>query len=466
MGNSMTDSRPESGGIIAADSAQAQELAALAERAGELVKLARKAGADSGDAVISRARSRAINVRLGKVEETEASESDDFSLRVFIGKRVASVSAGVSADLRQLAERAVAMAKVSPENPFEGEAEAPLLARNLRRLGLYDNFTPGMADLEADARALEEAALAVKGVSNSGGAMAAYGVSGLVLATSAGFSGAYAGSYFSRSVSAVAGAGAELERDYDYSAARHYADMDAAAEIGRRAGEQAVARLGGRQMPTGRVDVIFAPRVARSLAGHLSAMVNGAAVARGTSLLQDYMDKRIMPAGLEVTDNPLRPRGPASHPFDGEGVAPQPLAVVEDGILRQWLLSCSAARELGLQTNGHGARAGNAVSPAAGNFAIEPGDVAPEALIGGLKRGFYVTELVGHGVDLVSGQYSRGASGFWIENGVFACPVSEVTLASDLRHIFAHMTAADDIDRRHAIAAPTLLVEGMMLAGR
>jgi len=438
----------------------------LQDKAAAVVEAAKEAGATAADAIIIRSHAYSVSVRMNKVEETEASESDDFSLRVFSGRRVASVSASLTADLTALAERAVAMAKVSPENPFEGEAAPNQLAKRFRDLDLFDDFAPSMEQLTQDAFALEEAALAVKGITNSGGASASYSAGGLALATSSGFCGAYSTSRFGRSVSAVAGKGAELERDYDYSSARHYADMDDSAAIGARAGSQAVARLNARQAKTGQVDALFAPRVARTLASHLSAMINGAAVARKTALLQDYMGKRIMPAGMDVTDNPLRPRGSASYPFDGEGIEPQPLAVVDDGILREWLLSLSAAKELGLETNGRGVRSGNSVAPRASNFAIEAGEQSPEDLLANMKSGFYVTELVGHGVDLVTGQYSRGASGFWVENGVFAYPVSGVTLASNLLHMFSHMTAADDLDRRFATAAPSILVEGMTLAGK
>jgi len=442
-----------------------EDLPALIDKAAALAAAAGRAGADACDAAVQRSRSYSVDVRQGKAEQTEAAENDRFSLRVFVGRRVAGVTADIAADPAELAERAVAQARVSPEDAFAGEVEAPLLAKGCRKLDLFDNFAPDTARLGDDAAAVEAAALAVQGVSNSGGASAWYGVSGLALVTSQGFCGSYQASHFGRSVAAVAGAGGALERDYDYSSARHYADMEEPAVIGARAGRQAVARLGARPAPTGRVDVVFAPRVARSLAGHLSAMVNGAAIARQTGLLRDFMGKRIMRPAMLVSDNPLRPRGAASRPFDSEGVEPVPLAIVEDGILQAWLLSSSTAKELGLQTNGRGVRSGNEIVPAAGNFAIEAGEHKPEDLIGGLKAGFYVTELIGHGVDLVTGQYSRGASGFWVENGAPAYPVAEVTLASDLLHMFAHMSAADDLDRRYAVAAPTLLVEGMTLAG-
>lgn len=436
------------------------------DKAAALVEAAKKAGAEAADAVIIRSQSVSVSVRLGKVEATEASESDDFTLRVFVGKKLASISANLSADPQRLAERAVAMAKVSPENPFEGLADPSRLIRDPKDLDLFDHFVPESALLREEALATEAAALAVKGVSNSGGASAAYGSGGLVLVTSHGFCGAYRSSRFSRSCSAVAGEGTKMERDYDYTSALHHADLDACDAIGRQAGERAVRRLDARRAQTGTVNVIFEPRMARGIASHLASMVNGAAVARKTSLLQNHMGKAIMGARINVSDTPLKIRGNASRPFDGEGVEGQSLNIIENGVLKNWFLSTSAAHELGLETNGHGVRSSSSVQPASTNFAIEPGDVSPQDMIKNLGTGFYVTELFGHGVDLVTGQYSRGASGFWIENGEIAYPVSEVTLGSDLLHMLAHLTPANDIDRRYGTASPTLLIEGMTLAGK
>lgn len=438
----------------------------LIDKASALVEAAKRAGADAADAVIIRARSCSVSVRMGKVEATQASESDDFSLRVFVGKRMAGVSANLASQPDMLAVRAVAMARVAPENPFEGLADAGRLAKNPRDLDLFDSFQPDSGVLTEGALATESAALAVRGVTNSGGAEASYSIGGLVLVTSHGFCGHYMSSRFGCSCSAIAGEGTAMERDYDYSSALHFADMEPCETVGRRAGEQAVRRLGARQARTGMVNVVFDPRVARGIAGHLAAMVNGASVARKTSLLRDHLGKRILKSGVDVTDNPLRKRGASSRPFDGEGVEGFPLDIVEDGILNNWLLSSSAARELGLETNGHGVRSSSLVSPGCTNFAIEPGDMSAEDMINNVTRGFYVTELFGHGVDLVTGQYSRGASGFWIEDGALTWPVSGVTLGSDLLHMFAHLTPADNLDRRYGIAAPTLLIEGMTLAGK
>lgn len=436
------------------------------DKASALVEAARKAGADSSDAVIVRSHSVSVSVRLGKVEATEASENDDFSLRVFVGKRVASISANLSADPISLAERAVAMAKVSPENPFEGLADRTRLVKAPKDLDLFDPFVPDSKYLTEKALETENSALSVKGVTNSDGASAGYGSGGLVLVTSDGFCGSYQSSRFSFSCSALAGEGTAMERDYDYTTALHHEDLDKTTTIGKNAGERAVRRLNAQKAKTGTVNVIFEPRMARTIASHIASMVNGAAVARKTSLLQNRMGKQIMKPTITVTDQPLKKRGNSSRPFDGEGVEGVPLNVIENGVLRHWFLSSSVARELHLETNGHGVRSASSVQPASTNFAIEPGENSPDEMMKAIKKGFYVTELFGHGVDLVTGQYSRGASGFWIENGELAYPVSEVTLGSNLIDMLSHLTPASDIDRRYGTAAPTLLIEGMTLAGK
>jgi PmbA protein len=437
----------------------------LVDRVAALVEAAKKAGADAADAVAVRGRSSSVSVRLGKVESTEASESDDISLRVFVGKRVASVSATAASDAATLAERAVAMARVSPEDPYQGLADPARITKAFRDLDLFDATEVSAAQMKEDALAAEEAALAVKGVTNSSGSSASAGLGGLVLATSHGFLGQYVGSRFSRSVSAIAGEGTTMERDYDFSSRQHFAALDAPEAIGRSAGERAVRRLNARKAKTGPVTVVYDPRVARGIAGHLAGAINGAAVARKTSFLRDMMGKQVASAAVTVTDDPLRVRGPASRPFDGEGIEGEALEMVKDGVLQHWFLSTSAARELGLETNGRGVRSGTAVSPSSTNLAIEPGDKTPEELIAAIKSGFYVTEVFGQGVNMVTGEYSRGASGFWIENGEMTYPVSEVTIASNLKDMFLAITPASDIDRNFGTAAPTLMIEGMTLAG-
>lgn len=437
----------------------------LTDLVARLVEAARKAGADAADAVAMMGRSAGVSVRLGKVESTEASESDDISLRVFVGKRVASVGATASSDPKMLAERAVAMARVSPEDPFQGLADPDKLARSIRDLDLFDPTEVGADQLREAALAAEEAALACKGITNSGGSSASAGLGGLVLATTDGFLGQYVASRFSRSISVVAGEGTAMERDYDYSSRLYYADLDTPETIGLRAAERAVKRLGAKKAKTGPVTVVYDPRVARGIAGHLAGAINGASVARKTSFLRDMMGKQVASAAITVTDDPLKPRGQASRPFDGEGVEGQPLSMIDRGVLRHWFLSTSSARELGLETNGRGARAASSVNPSSTNLAIEPGEQSPEELIKSVKSGFYVTEVFGQGVNMVTGEYSRGASGFWIDNGELTWPVSEVTIAGNLKDMFMHMVPASDLDRNYGTAAPTLLVEGMTLAG-
>jgi PmbA protein len=441
------------------------DAAKLTDRVAALVEAAKRAGADAADAVAVRGRSTGVSVRLGKVEGTESSESEDVSLRVFVGKRVASVSATAASDPKALAERAVAMAKVSPEDSYQGLADPSLLAKRTPDLDLFDATEVSADRLKEDALAAEEAALAVKGITNSAGSGASAGLGGLVLATSHGFLGHYVASRFSRSASVIAGEGTGMERDYEFSSRQHFSDLDAPQDIGRKAGERAVRRIGARKAATGPVNVVFDPRVARGIAGHLAGAINGASVARKTSFLRDMMGKQVAASSITVTDEPLRRRGQASRPFDGEGIEGEKLFMVEKGVLNHWFLSTSAARELGLVTNGRGSRNGSSVSPSSTNLAIEPGERSPEDMIASLKTGFYVTEVFGQGVDMVTGEYSRGASGFWIENGQLSYPVAEVTIASNLKTMFLNMVPASDLDRNFGTAAPTLLIEGMTLAG-
>jgi PmbA protein len=444
------------------DTQQSEGLLATAER---LIGRARAAGADQADALVVRSRSRSASVRNGEVENTQSAESDDFSLRVFVGQKVATVHAGQGADETALAERAVAMARVSPEDPHACLADLEMLAKSWPDLELYDSTEPSAESLIEAATAAETAALSVPGVSSSVGAGAGTGLFGMVLATSHGFSGTYERSGFSRSVSVIAGEGVKMERDYDFDSRVFFADLDEAEAIGLRAGERAAARVNPRKVKTGsNVTVVFDPRAARGLIGHMVSAINGASVARKTSFLKDMMGKKVAIGGLTLIDDPFVRRGSGSRPFDGEGVSVGPLTMVEDGILQQWYLTTGVARELGLTSNGRAGRGGG-VSPSSTNVIVAPGQQSPEDLIASVGTGFYVTELIGQGVNPVTGEYSRGASGFWIENGKLSFAVSEVTIASNLKDMFKRMTLANDIDAKFSIAAPTIAVEGMTLAG-
>jgi PmbA protein len=441
----------------------------LLDLADNLVAAAKRAGADQADAVAVRSISLSIEVRDNAVEESERAEGDDVGLRVLVGRRQAVVSTNDVAHLdpTTLAERAVAMARVAPEDKFAGLAEAERLAGTIPDLDLADPNLPSVAHLENLARSAEAAGLAVNGVSRSGGASASAGVGGMVLVTSHGFSGAYISSRHGVSMMAIAGDGTGMERDYDYASALHAEDLDDPVTIGRKAGERAVERLNPRKVDTRRVPVVFDPRVSSSLVGHLAGAINGSAIARKTSFLQDKLGAKLFANGIRVVDDPLRKRGLRSRPFDGEGVAGKPLAVVEDGVLKSWFLDSATARELGMTTTGHAQRGvSSSPSPGASNLHLEPGSKTREELIRDIDDGFYITDLIGHGANLVTGDYSRGAAGFWIENGVLAHPVSEVTIAGNMLDMFANMEPANDLEFRYGVNAPTIRVEGLTVAGR
>lgn len=437
----------------------------LIDRASALVEAAKKAGADAADAVVISAQSLDVDVRQGQVENTTRSENDGFSLRVFVGKKIASISANDSGSVDALAERAVAMAKVAPEDPFASLADSDRLAKDIPDLELFDETEIGAAQLTEMARETEEAGLAVKGVTNSGGAGAAWGSGGMVLITSDGFCGSYRSSSFSTSVSLIAGEGTGMERDYDYDARRFFEDLKAPAEIGRRAGERTVSRLNPRKVQTQTLPVIYDPRISTGLIGHLSGAINGASIARKTSFLRDDMENAICAPNITITDDPLRKRGLGSRPFDGEGVAASALDMVKDGVLQSWFLDTATARELSLETNGRASRGGSNPSPSRTNLTLLAGDKSPEEMMKEIGEGLYINELIGSGVSLVTGDYSRGASGFWIENGEIAYPVSEITIAGNLRDMFARMIPANDLEYRFSTNAPSILVENMAVAG-
>lgn len=442
------------------------DMAGIEAQAASLVETALKAGADACDVVVARSQSLGSEVRDGKVENTARSESDDFSLRVFVGKKVATVSANNIAGRTELAERAVAMAKVSPEDPFQGLAPAESLTNDWPDLDLCDATLADAAMLAELALACEAAGLEVQGVTKSMGARAGWGLSGFVLATSTGFTGNYAVSRFSTSAAMVAGEGTGMERDYDFHSVVHRQDLKDPAEIGRTAGERVVRRIGPRQVKSTSVPVLFDRRISAGLLGALMSAANGASVARKTSFLRDSMGKPVANAAITVFDDPLRVRGLGSRPFDGEGMATSPITFVDEGVLKDWVLDWAAARELGLASNACATRGGSGTSPSTSNCHIAAGTRSPEQMIADIGTGLLLTETIGHGVNMVTGDYSKGAAGYWIENGEIAYPVSEITIAGNLKDMFLNMVPADDLEFKVAANAPSLLVEGMTLGGK
>jgi len=433
-----------------------------------LIQSAKNAGADAADALLVESVSASVSYRLGNLEDVERAESADLGLRVFVGQRVAFISStDFSPDaIDALPGRAVAMAKLAPEDKFAGLAPTDRLAKNIPALDLEDAAEPSADTLIERARSAEGAALAVPGVTNSEGGSANFSRSAVSLATSAGFFGRYAGTSHGIGVAVLAGEGTEMQTDYDSASARHSGDLEAAEAVGKSAGERAVARLNPRKVPSQAVPIVYAPRVSNGIVGHFASAISGASIARGVSFLKDRMNQKVFAPGITIVDDPHRVRGLRSKPFDGEGVANARRALIDDGVLQTWLLDCASARQLGLETTGHAARGtGGPPSPSATNLYMEPGALSPDELIADIKSGFYVTELMGMGVNGVTGDYSRGASGFWIENGKLAFPVAEVTIAGNLKDIFVHLTPANDLEFRYGTNAPTLRVEGMTVAG-
>jgi len=442
---------------------------ALFEIAQRLVEAARRAGADDADAVAVRGVSQGVEVRDGRVEESERSEGDDVGLRVLLGRRQAVVSTNdVSGEaITRLAERAVAMARVAPDDKFAGLADPSLLARDCPDLDLLDPAIPSTEELERRAQEAEAAALALNGVTKSGGASASAGIGGMVLVTSSGFRGSYLRSSQTISMTAISGQGTGMERDYDYSSAPHAADLQSPERVGRSAGERAVARSNPRKLKTCQIPVVYDPRVSGSLVGHLVSAVNGASIARKTSFLKDKLGEQLFADNIRIIDDPLRRRGLRSQPFDAEGVSVKELAIIEKGVLISWLLDCATARELKLSTTGHAHRGvSSPPSPGPYNLHLEAGEVTPAELISDIREGFYVTDLIGSGVNGITGDYSRGASGFFIENGKITYPVSEVTIAGHLLAMFKSVVAANDLEFRYGVNAPTLRIEGLTLGGR
>jgi PmbA protein len=433
----------------------------------DLIARARAAGADAADAVLIDATSLGVQRRLGKTEHVERSESRDLGLRVFLGQRAAIVSSTTldPSGFAALARRAVAMAKVVPEDPYAGLADTAAPPEAVA-LDLEDPTEPDTQALLARAGLAEDAALAVPGVTNSEGASAGYSRTEALLVTSAGFAGRLARTSHSISATALAGTGTAMQRDYDHHSAVHLADLDDPAAIGHSAGQRAVARLNPIRPATARLPVVFDPRVAGGLVGHFANAINGASVARGTSFLKDRMGKSVFAPGITIRDDPRRVRGLRSRPFDAEGTPTAARALIEDGVLTTWLLDSRSARQLGLRSTGHAARGtAGPPSPAPSNLYLAAGTLSPAELMADIRLGLYVSELIGMGINGVTGDYSRGAAGFMIRDGKLAEAVAEITIAGNLIDMFAHLTPASDLRFRRGTDAPTLRVEGLTLAG-
>ena len=446
----------------------AEKTTQTADLLADLVKNAIKAGADAAEAMLVDATALSVGYRMGKLESLERAESGDLGLRVFIGKKQTAVSATDrrASTLTDMVERAVAMARVAPEDAFCGLADASQIATSWPTLEMADDYHVDAEKLIAMVHEGEGAALAVKGVTNSDGAEASASESHVTLVSSNGFSGNYRRTGYGISVSVLAGDGTGMERDYDYASRVFCSDIPAVSDIGRNAGERAVKRLHARKMPTASVPVVFESRMAGGLIGQLAGAISGSAIARGTSFLKDKMGQQIFGSHINIIDDPFRARGHRSRPFDAEGFLPTRRKIIDGGRLTTWLLDLRSARQLGLTTTGHASRSpGGMPSPSASNFYMEAGSLSPADLMRDIKQGFYVTELMGMGVNGVTGDYSQAAAGFWIENGTISHPVSEMTIAGNLKDMYQNLTPANDLEFLRGVDAPTVRIEGMTVAG-
>lgn len=436
-----------------------------------MLEAARKAGADHADALAIRGTSTSIDVRGGTLEQAERSEGIDIGLRVLIGQRQANVSASDTSPetLATLAERAVAMAREAPEDAHVGLADPSQLAKDwdIAALELHDPAPePAPEDLQRDAKEAEAAALRVSGVEQVQSASAAYGHRHIHIAATNGFSGGYTRSDRGVSCVAIAGTGTGMERDYDGDSRIFQSDLRAADEIGQKAGDRAVERVGARKPPTGRFPVLFDERISSTLIGHLLAAANGLSVARGSSWLLGRVGEQVLPKGLSITENPHRPRVAGSRPFDAEGLPTRDRAVVDDGVLTGWTLDLATGRKLDLPSTGNAKRGTSGPpSPGVWNTALTQGDASRDDLLAQMGTGLLVTSMIGSTINPNTGDYSRGAAGFWVENGQITHPVNECTIAGSLPEMLRGIIPANDARTHLSRVVPSLLIEGMTLAG-
>ncbi len=434
----------------------------------QLLESAKAAGADGADAMLARSQSSVISLRLGNVEASERSEDFDIGLRVFVGQRTASISTSQldSENINNLAERAVAMARLTPEDPFVSLATDDELTKSIPDLDIFDDTIPDSDSLKDRAAAAEEAALSHSGIKTSDGADASHGIVDVLIGTSNGFLAGYKRSSHSVSTVVIAEKDGQMERDYDYSSAVYESDLQPAADVGKSAASRTLARLGARKPETGQFPVIYDRRVAASLVSTMASAINGTNITRGTSFFKDSLGKQVANKGLTFIDDPLRPRGLGSRLFDGEGLAVSRRVMIDDGVLAGWFLDLASAKKLCMAPTGNARRGlGSAPSPGASNFYIENSTISRDDLIASIDEGFLITEMIGSSVDMITGDYSRGAGGFWISKGKIAQPITEATIAGNLKDMFMQITAANDIDLRESIASPSLYLNCMMIAG-
>lgn len=440
----------------------------LTPLASKALDAARAAGADAADASAVASLARGVTVRNRQIEDVENAEDVTVALRAFVGQRSALVRFGAASDMAAAAERAVAMARAAPADPTVRLARPDEYAQrpDASALDINDDAMPSAEDLEVRARKLEEAMYSIAGIANSGGASASVSAASRVLATSEGFLAGYRQTRHSHSGTAIAGEGTRMERDSWFSVRRHLADLEDVATVGKTAGHRTVRRMGAEPLTTRKATVVFEPRAAAGFVGHLLSAINGQSVARGASIMAGRLGDKVYPDGITVRDDPLTPRGIASRPFDGEGLPSAALDLVADGVLSHYLLDLATAARLSMEGNARASRGTGSPAPSSTNVSIRGGAGTMADLMREADRGLLITDLIGVGANIVSGNYSRGAAGFWFEHGDIVRPVSEITVAGDLADMFRRARFADDAPGLFATDAPSLAIDGMTIGGR
>ena len=429
-------------------------------------------GATSADCVLSRSRGVSITRRLGKDENIQRYEDFDTGLRVFVDNKISSISTNENSEeaLKEVAKRAVEMAKIAPEDKYSFIASKEMLQNSPIQDGIfidsYDSVEPSIDLIRDRASEVEDIALSVKGITNSDGADASWGEGETLLMTSNGFFGSTKKSNHSVSVVVIAEKNGKMERDYDYSSKVYGEDLKDVKKIGHEAAKKTLARIGAKKPVTGQYPVIFDPRVSRSIASHFASAINGSSIARKTSFLKDSLNCKIANQSITLIDDPFLERGLGSRLFDAEGLGTSKHVLIEDGVIKNWLLDLSSARQLNMFPTAN-AKRGISGPPVPGttNLTLLPGEASPESIISSISNGFYITDMIGSSVSMVTGDYSRGASGFWIKNGELSTPITEATIAGNLKDMFKTLKPANDLDFTHSINCPTILIDGMTIAG-
>lgn len=441
---------------------------ALAPVLNELLARAKFHGAETADAIATHGRSLSVTVRDHELEDVDNSEGKDIGLRVMIGQRQASVSSSdvSSLSIDKLAERAVAMARLAPEDPYCGLAPKELLQSKKLDLQLFDDSQMTPAKLKARAHEVEAATETVKGVSRAEGSSASWSSSAIYFKTSHGFEGGWRSSRHGLSGVAIAELDGAMERDYAYEGARWLEDLPTPQSIGQEAGTRVAARMGAAQMKSGAMPIIFDRRVANSLIAAIFGAISGTSIARGTSFLKDKMGEQIFAPGINIIDDPHLIRGHGSRPWDGEGVVTQRHEIIKDGKLTTWLLNCGTAKQLGLKTTGHAMRGiGGPPGVSSTNSWLEAGNLSPEDLCLQMGNGLLISEMFGPSLNNNTGDYSVGVAGFEVKNGQRGAPVNEVTIAGNLLEVYKTLVPANNLKFDGSKCAPSVLVEGLTLAG-